>query len=79
MKCKRCESTRIALVNAKCSDLCWVMLGNKEHDGYVPRDMGICAGDNDYVGFKWCLDCGQIQDKFPVKKTELEKGMANGD
>jgi hypothetical protein len=35
------------------------------HDGYVPSKMGIGGGD--YMEFSYCLDCGQIQGKFPVK------------
>lgn len=65
--CKSCKGNRISLVSAKCSDACYMSVQGvkKEHDGYVPRNMGIGGGD--YVEFSYCLDCGQIQDKFPVK------------
>ena len=71
MPCQKCNSKRILDVNAKCSDLCHVTLNGKENDGYVPDDLGIGGGD--YVEFKLCLDCGQIQGKFPLPKTELEE------
>ena len=71
MACK-CGSKRIASVNSKSSDLNFVSIGTNENDGYLPSDMGIGGGD--YVEFKWCLDCGQIQGKWPVKPTELETG-----
>lgn len=71
--CRRCNSQRLAHVNAKCSDLCFVTMGSDvEHDGYVPGDMGIGGGD--YVEFTWCLDCGTIQDEFPMAETAVEKG-----
>lgn len=70
MSCKTCKSTRIATVGAKCSDLCDVSLGDADKDGYVPSDMGIGGGDN--IEFKWCLNCGQIQGKFPLPTTILE-------
>jgi hypothetical protein len=42
------------------------------HRGYVPDDMGIGGGD--YVEFDYCLQCGQIQGRFPRGITSLEKG-----
>jgi hypothetical protein len=36
--------------------------------GYVPPILGI--GEEDYLDFSYCLDCGQIQGKFP---RDLEK------
>ena len=73
--CDRCKSDRLASVNAKCSDLCCVYMANndREHDGYVPGDMGIGGGD--YVCFTWCLACGKIQDdenEFPYPLCQLE-------
>ncbi len=70
MVCK-CGSERIAEIGAKCSDCCGVKIGTRIQDGYVPRDLGVGGGD--YVEFKWCLDCGQIQGVFPLPKSELEK------
>lgn len=70
MACK-CGSIRIAAVSAKCSDLCFVRVLDEESEGYVPPDMGIGGGD--YVRFQWCLDCGQIQGRFPMPKTEMEQ------
>ena len=70
MKCK-CGSKRIANLYGKCSDMCSVEIGGIEKDGYVPSDMGI--GGNDDIQFKYCLDCGTIQGKFPLPTTKLEK------
>jgi len=39
--------------------------------GEVPGDMGIGGGD--YVEVAWCLDCGQLQGKWPLPACELEK------
>jgi hypothetical protein len=72
MKCQRCESTRVASISGKCSDFCFTRIGDKEHDGYAPQDMGLKNDYGDYVAFSWCLDCGQIQAKFPVPRCELE-------
>jgi hypothetical protein len=71
MTCK-CGSNRIASVNSKASDLHFVSIGENEQDGYLPSDMGIGGGD--YVEFSWCLNCGQIQDDFPLKPCALEMG-----
>lgn len=70
MACKKCNSERIASVGGKCSDLFSASIGGAEHDGYVPDDMGIGAGD--YLELDYCLDCGQIQGEFPLPKTEIE-------
>lgn len=71
MNCQRCNSDRVVNVNAKASDLFFVSIGEKEEDGYLPRDMGIGGGD--YLDMSYCLDCGQIKGKFPLAPTELEK------
>jgi hypothetical protein len=39
-------------------------------DGYVPSDIGI--GGDDYIDFIYCLECGQIQDEFPLTITSIE-------
>jgi len=63
MKCKRCDSERILDVSGKCSDCFFANFGTSTYDGYVPEGLGIGGGD--YIKFKLCLDCGQIQDEFP--------------
>jgi hypothetical protein len=72
MSCQRstCQSNRILFVSGKTSDLCFCQIENKEHNGYVPDDLGIGSGD--YLEFNLCLDCGQIQDQFPLAKSKLE-------
>jgi len=70
MNCQRCDSSRIADMSAKCSDLCFVRVGDCDKDGYVPDDMGV--GGSDYVEMKWCLECGQIQGKWPLDKCSIE-------
>ncbi len=73
-KCKRCSSSRVANVGAKCSDMFNATIGLNEYDGYVPCDMGIGGGD--YVEFSYCLDCGQIQKTFPLPETAIETDKA---
>lgn len=72
MKCQKCSSERVAGIGAKCSDLCNWSIGDNQDDGYVPNDMGIGGGD--YIDFEFCLNCGQIQGKFPLPPTEIETG-----
>ena len=76
MSCQRCDSTQVAQISAKCSDCCSVIMPGCEdwYSGYVPGELGIGAGD--YVEFKWCLSCGQIQGKFPIQQlTEETEGQ----
>lgn len=37
----------------------------------VPHGMGI-TDMGDSLRMRWCLDCGQIQGQWPVKRTPLE-------
>lgn len=64
MECMRCGSERILDVSAKTSDRFAMFMNGKEYNGYVPADIGI--GGSDYMEFLYCLECGQIQDNFPV-------------
>lgn len=75
MKCQRCNSERIAEVSAKCSDMFSVDLGDSRMNGYVPGDMGIGSGD--YVEFSYCLECGQLQGKFPLAPAGIEKDITD--
>jgi hypothetical protein len=61
--CQRCNSDSILSVSAKCSDQCSLSYKEQEHNDYVPSDLGIGGGD--YVEFKLCLNCGQVQGEFP--------------
>jgi len=68
MRCQECHGERILEVSAKCSDLCFVRMGDFEHNGYVPQDCGITQENSygDYVMFDLCMECGQLQGKFPI-------------
>jgi hypothetical protein len=45
--------------------------GDYSTDGYVPSGLGIGGGD--YIDFKLCLNCGQIQDTWPKQAPILEE------
>jgi len=68
-KCK-CGSNRIMAVSAKCSDMFSCSQGGREYQGYVLSGIGIGGGD--FVEFKFCLECGQIQGEFPVEESMAE-------
>lgn len=62
-----CEHKRRLDVGGKVSDMChvtFIATSNNlcpemiEHDGYVPRDLGIGGGD--YLDMTICLDCKQV-------------------
>lgn len=63
-------STRMANIQAKCSDRFSVTIKDKTHHGYVSRDLGIGGGD--YILFDLCLDCGRIDGSWPLDATNLE-------
>lgn len=76
-RCISCHSFRIACVSGKTSDMCSVTMSSPadeddivEQVGYVPGDMNIGGGD--YIEFRFCLECGQIQAEYPTPLTEME-------
>lgn len=70
--CQKCKSTRIVAMYGKVSDRCHASIGDNEHEGYVPNDLGVGGGDD--LDFEYCLDCGQIQGDFPMQPSQLESG-----
>ena len=74
MTCQNCNSKRIIGVSSHSKDMCIISVGNKEHDGYTPYDLGIGGGDD--VEFDLCLDCGQMQGTWPLPISNLEKKFA---
>ena len=71
--CQRCKSDRVASTTGKCGDLCYTGIKGKSHDGYARTDMGLDQDYGDYISLSWCLNCGQIQGKFPVSPCALEE------
>lgn len=70
--CQSCGHKCVARASAKCSDMFhfrWP--GGREQGGYVlPHELiGLRAGNasEDYIEIEYCLVCGQIQGKWPVK------------
>jgi hypothetical protein len=73
-QCQRCGSEKVASISGKCSDMCDVQVpGKPHHDGYVPNDLQLGGGD--YIHFKWCMDCGQIQGNWSIKVVQDLRGM----
>jgi hypothetical protein len=68
--CQKCNSKRIADIQAKHSDCFNISIGNREHDGYAPEIPNVCGGD--YTRFELYLDCGQVQGKFPIDPLDME-------
>ena len=73
IKCTRCSSERIAKIQVINKDCFYATLpnSNKKYEGYNPLDMGL--GDSpDDLFLEYCLECGQIQEDFPLKPCKLE-------
>lgn len=68
MACQKCGSERLLNVNAKTSDMCCTRFAGEHKDGYTPS--GINIGGGDYLRFELCLECGQVQGKWPVVYPE---------
>ena len=83
--CQNCNSERIALINAKVSDMCQSTMVNSpnyepEDFEYVPQDMNIHVPmDSDVMEFQLCLNCGTIQGQWPLPETALERRVQEND
>ncbi len=69
MKCKKCNSDRIIKVQAHSKDCNHINYKNKEYGGYAPGpEIGLDqeSGSDDVI-ITYCLECGQIQNDFPIK------------
>lgn len=80
--CQSCGAVAIVEVNAKCNDMCEMTHLHRSYDGHVLRDMGV--GEEDYIEFEFCTNCGQIQGKFPKRihgalVTKETEGYPYGD
>lgn len=74
--CDRCESDRIAFINAKCN-VCSIDIIDKHYEGHVPDNLGI--GGNNHIRFSYCLNCGQIMGAFPIPISKIEVGKISAD
>jgi hypothetical protein len=68
----------ILSITAKCTDLCQTEYINKrgmitKTDGYVPRNIGIGAGD--YVVLDIDMETGQIQNWKPVTDSQVIESL----
>jgi len=77
LKCRKCGSDRVCEVHARCESAfrCWIQ--DHTYMGYVPDDLGLgfTHGGGDHVTFSYCLNCGQMQGRFPLKLTKIEQGV----
>jgi hypothetical protein len=73
MICQRCSSARVAHINGKTADLCMFTLDRHERDDGPPFGVGIGGGD--YLRFDYCLDCGQIQGRFPIPQEKIDQAF----
>ena len=79
MTCQRCQSQRIIGVEAECTDMCVVKWNRQELDGYVLKDTPFGHnGDSpayygDFIQFELCMECGQMQGKFPALDIDLSE------
>lgn len=69
-KCQTCHSKRIIIIQAKADDGFTFEIPElnfeTEERGYAP-DVKNITDTGDYMCPEICLECGQIQGKFPVK------------
>jgi hypothetical protein len=73
-KCQRCGSGRVLRLSCRCSDLCSYTFAGKDSDGYAPCIPHVTGNSGDYVSFAACLECGQLQGKFPEKSPQMDEG-----
>ena len=76
MQCNQCSSNRVLKVSAKCADTFNAVINGKKTYS-VPTNCNI--GEEDYVVFNLCLNCGKCQGTFPVDKLDIEQDIIKCD
>lgn len=71
MNCQRCNSDKILNFSAKCSDQFSCTYKGEGYRGLVPQGIGINDQYGDFVEGDLCLNCGQVQGKFPLPDPKL--------
>jgi hypothetical protein len=71
MNCQTCESKRLLEFSSEVTEGCHIFIDKHEYMGDLPTDIGLADRD-DMLAFIFCLDCGQIQDDFPLEPTIIE-------
>lgn len=77
MPCDKCNSNRMGKLSAKCSDAFSFDFDQYNYHGYVPAGYNI--GNDDYIEFTFCFDCGKIQGSFPLPPNKIEYGVEGVD
>jgi len=55
-------------MDGKTADMCYSQFEGKEHVGYPPKVDGLSRSD--YIAIEVCLECGQVQGKWPQPDPE---------
>ena len=76
-RCQQCNSKRLANISGHCSDMFSFNGDEYSHNGYVPYNINIGGGD--YVEIVFCLQCGQMQGKFPITKKKVNDSLMGKD
>lgn len=71
----KCGNTDYINVCGKTSDCCCITYKDVDTDGYVPDYLGIGGGD--YISFKYCPRCGQIQNFQSLTDEEIFESLKN--
>jgi hypothetical protein len=78
-RCQRlvCSSDRILTIGARAKDMHWYEI----HGDVADQCYGIhiFKGDGDTTIFDVCLECGQVQGKFPEPPMFMEPDYADTD
>ena len=69
MSCDQCGSKRLLNISAKCADTFYASSQGKETYN-IPLKANL--GEDDYLSFGLCLNCGKVQGAFPVAKLYFE-------
>lgn len=73
--CQRCSSERVLHASSHGRDCHDWSMGKKAGDGYLPNDFSLGGGDGMHV--RVCLDCGQLQGKWPLPLSIFERDGAS--
>lgn len=82
MKCKKCDSKRLATIMGKCDDRFQMFLfeSAKDYHSDYPPDIPNLLHHSGEIDFIICLDCGALPNvEFPIPKLAIEEVEDNED
>jgi hypothetical protein len=70
-ECDKCKSKRLLEIYVQGRDTHNLEYNNQSYEGYMPEGIGLYGNYGDAIQFKLCMQCGKVQDSFPIEERKI--------